>query len=144
MDQIPETLPERILEKMKAPPKADDVPIINPEQLVEANGFLFEFPSRFGMMAAQCQAFFDSSHELGDSHALAGKPTGIFWSTGFHGGGQENIADSTLEKVGEVNKLKEMTQIAEILRNFACNSVRRKLHCGEIVPSSEVLGSRPN
>ncbi|KAJ4957688.1 hypothetical protein NE237_024799 [Protea cynaroides] len=111
---------------MKAPPKVDDVPIINPEQLVEADGFLFGFPSRFGMMAAQCQAFFDSSHELGDSHALTA------------------LRDSTLEKVGEVNKLKEMIQIAEILRNFACNSVHRKLYCGEIVPSSDVLGSCPN
>ncbi|KAJ4963870.1 hypothetical protein NE237_023809 [Protea cynaroides] len=81
MEQIPETLPKRILEKMKGPPKADDVTMIKPEQLVEADGFLFGFPSRFGMMAAQCQAFFDSSHELEDSHPLADKLAGIFWST---------------------------------------------------------------
>ncbi|XP_042475508.1 probable NAD(P)H dehydrogenase (quinone) FQR1-like 3 isoform X2 [Macadamia integrifolia] len=100
--QVPETLPERVLEKMKAPPKAEDVPVISPEQLVEADGFLFGFPSRFGMMAAQFQAFFDGTHELGDSQALAGKPAGIFWSTGFHGGGQENTA------------LTAMTQLAHL------------------------------
>ncbi|KAJ4979254.1 hypothetical protein NE237_010034 [Protea cynaroides] len=103
--QIPETLPERVLEKMKAPPKADDVPMISPEQLVEADGFLFGFPSRFGMMAAQCQAFFDSSHELGDSHALAGKPAGIFWSTGFHGGGQENTALTAITQLAHLGIL---------------------------------------
>ena len=92
MEQIPETLPDRVLEKMKAPPKANDVAEIKPEQLSEADGFLFGFPSRFGMMPAQFLAFFDATDELWASQALAGKPAGIFWSTGFHGGGQENSA----------------------------------------------------
>ncbi|PIA32165.1 hypothetical protein AQUCO_04500040v1 [Aquilegia coerulea] len=90
--QVPETLPERILNKMKAPSKEEDVVVIKPEQLVEADGFLFGSPSRFGMMASQFLAFFDSTHELWACQALAGKPAGIFWSTGFHGGGQENTA----------------------------------------------------
>lgn len=89
--QVPETLPANVLEKMKAPPR-DEVPIITPEQLGEADGFIFGFPSRFGMMAAQFKAFFDSADDLWRSQKLAGKPAGIFWSTGFHGGGQENTA----------------------------------------------------
>ncbi|XP_057832142.1 NAD(P)H dehydrogenase (quinone) FQR1 isoform X3 [Cryptomeria japonica] len=76
---------------MKAPSKKE-VPIITPEKLAEADGFIFGFPSRFGMMAAQFKAFFDSTDELWKSQKLAGKPAGIFWSTGFHGGGQENTA----------------------------------------------------
>ncbi|KAF7152071.1 hypothetical protein RHSIM_Rhsim01G0236100 [Rhododendron simsii] len=90
--QVPETLPDRVLEKMKAPDKPHDVPEIRPEQLVEADGFLFGFPSRFGVMAAQFKAFFDATHDLWATQALAGKPAGIFWSTGFHGGGQELTA----------------------------------------------------
>ncbi|CAA3018553.1 probable NAD(P)H dehydrogenase (quinone) FQR1-like 3 [Olea europaea subsp. europaea] len=90
--KVAETLPERVLEKMKAPEKPDDVPEIRPEQLVEADGFIFGFPSRFGVMAAQFKAFFDATHEIWASQALAGKPAGIFWSTGFHGGGQELTA----------------------------------------------------
>lgn len=90
--QVPETLPELILQKMKAPPKPTDVPEIKPEQLEEADGFLFGFPSRFGVMAAQCKAFFDSTGDIWVRQALAGKPAGIFWSTGFHGGGQELTA----------------------------------------------------
>ncbi|XVF68955.1 hypothetical protein PTKIN_Ptkin11bG0042300 [Pterospermum kingtungense] len=77
---------------MKAPPKADEVPEIRPEQLMDADGFLFGFPSRFGVMAAQFKAFFDATTELWECQALAGKPAGIFWSTGFHGGGQELTA----------------------------------------------------
>ncbi|CAI9781475.1 unnamed protein product [Fraxinus pennsylvanica] len=90
--KVAETLPEQVLEKMKAPEKPDDVPEIRPEQLVEADGFIFGFPSRFGVMAAQFKAFFDATHEIWASQALAGKPAGIFWSTGFHGGGQELTA----------------------------------------------------
>ncbi|XP_048504204.1 probable NAD(P)H dehydrogenase (quinone) FQR1-like 1 isoform X2 [Beta vulgaris subsp. vulgaris] len=77
---------------MKAPPKPSDVGIIKPEELVNADGFLFGFPSRFGMMPAQFLAFFEASYELAASQSLAGKPAGVFWSTGFYGGGQENAA----------------------------------------------------
>ncbi|XP_062173132.1 probable NAD(P)H dehydrogenase (quinone) FQR1-like 3 [Alnus glutinosa] len=90
--QVPETLSDVILQKMKAPTKANDVAEIRPEQLQEADGFIFGFPSRFGVMAAQFKAFFDATHELWASQALAGKPAGIFWSTGFPGGGQELTA----------------------------------------------------
>ncbi|KAJ4949953.1 hypothetical protein NE237_026785 [Protea cynaroides] len=82
---------------MKAPPKANNVTMINHEQLVEADDFLFGFPSRFEMMAALCQAFFDSSHELGDSHTLASKPAGIIWSISFHGGGQKNTVGANIK-----------------------------------------------
>lgn len=89
---VPETLPQRVLEKMKAPPRPSDVTEIKPENLVDADGFLFGFPSRFGMMPSQFLAFFDTTHELWKSQSLAGKPAGVFWSTGFYGGGQENSA----------------------------------------------------
>ncbi|KAG2673186.1 hypothetical protein I3760_13G078000 [Carya illinoinensis] len=90
--QVPETLSNTILQKMRAPSKANDVAEIRPDQLLEADGLIFGFPSRFGVMAAQFKAFFDATHELWASQALAGKPAGIFWSTGFHGGGQELTA----------------------------------------------------
>lgn len=87
--KVPETLSDVVLQKMKAPSKANDVAEIRPEQLVDADGFIFGFPSRFGMMPSQLKAFFDATHELWAAQSLAGKPAGIFWSTGFHGGGQE-------------------------------------------------------
>ena len=43
--QVPETLPEGVLEKMYAPPKPD-VPIVDVHDLPSADGFVFAFPTR--------------------------------------------------------------------------------------------------
>ncbi|MBA0866044.1 hypothetical protein Goshw_017436 [Gossypium schwendimanii] len=58
--QVSETLSEEILGKMSAPPKSD-VPVITPNDLAEADGFVFGFPTRFGMMSAQFKAFLDAT-----------------------------------------------------------------------------------
>jgi len=89
--QVPETLPQEVLLKMGAPPKSE-VPIITPAQLAEADGLLFGFPTRYGMMCAQFKAFLDATGGLWRTQALAGKPAGIFVSTGSQGGGQETTA----------------------------------------------------
>ncbi|KAH9561686.1 hypothetical protein CY35_05G035900 [Sphagnum magellanicum] len=89
--QVPETLPIDVLGKMHAPPKSS-VPIIDVSQLPDADGFLFGFPTRYGMMPAQFKAFIDATGSLWRSQALAGKPAGIFVSTGGQGGGQETTA----------------------------------------------------
>jgi NAD(P)H dehydrogenase (quinone) len=86
--KVPETLSEEVMGKMGAPPKTD-VPVISPQELAEADGILFGFPTRFGMMAAQMKAFFDATGGLWREQSLAGKPAGIFFSTGTQGGGQE-------------------------------------------------------
>ncbi|KAL3820649.1 hypothetical protein ACJIZ3_006554 [Penstemon smallii] len=86
--QVPETLPGEVLGKLGAPPKSE-VPIITANELVDADGIIFGFPTRFGMMAAQFKAFIDSTGGLWKTQALAGKPAGIFYSTGSQGGGQE-------------------------------------------------------
>ena len=44
--QIKELLPEEILKKVRAPPKAQDVPVIQVNQLTDADGFLFGLPTR--------------------------------------------------------------------------------------------------
>ncbi|XP_071916089.1 quinone-oxidoreductase QR2-like [Coffea arabica] len=77
-----------ILGKLGAPPKSD-VPVITPHELPEADAFIFGFPTRFGMMAAQFKAFMDSTGFLWGAQKLAGKPAGIFYSTASQGGGQE-------------------------------------------------------
>ncbi|OIT26513.1 putative nad(p)h dehydrogenase (quinone) fqr1-like 1 [Nicotiana attenuata] len=89
--QVPEILSEDVLAKMHAPPKGD-TPIITADELAEGDGFVFGFPTRFGMMAAQFKAFLDSTGGLWRTQQLAGKPAGIFLSTGSQGGGQETTA----------------------------------------------------
>jgi len=87
--QVAETLSQEILDKMQAPPKPD-LPIITPEKLAEADGFLFGFPTRFGSMAAQFKAFLDSTGQLWFTNKLNGKFAGIFTSTATQHGGQES------------------------------------------------------
>ncbi|CAI9784338.1 unnamed protein product [Fraxinus pennsylvanica] len=90
-EHVPETLPYEVLMKKSAPPKSD-VPIIIPSNFLEADGFVFGFPTRFGMMAAQFKAFLDVTRDLWRTRQLAGKPTGIFYNTRSQGGGQETTA----------------------------------------------------
>ncbi|CAL0309450.1 unnamed protein product [Lupinus luteus] len=88
--QVAETLSEVVLGKMHAPQKKD-VPIIKPNDLTEADGFLFGFPARYGMMPSQFKAFLDATGGLWRTQALAGKPAGLFFSTSSQGGGQEEV-----------------------------------------------------
>ncbi|XP_072987391.1 probable NAD(P)H dehydrogenase (quinone) FQR1-like 2 [Typha latifolia] len=91
--RVPETLPSEVLDQMKAPPKDPEIPVITAAaELEEADGILFGFPTRYGAMAAQMKAFFDSTGQLWKEQKLAGKPAGFFVSTGTQGGGQETTA----------------------------------------------------
>ncbi|CAN1123717.1 Probable NAD(P)H dehydrogenase (quinone) FQR1-like 2 [Linum perenne] len=50
--RVPETLSSEVLEKMKAPPKDPSIPdITEAADLVEADGILFGFPTRYGSMS---------------------------------------------------------------------------------------------
>jgi len=89
--QVAETLPKDVLDKMGAPPKPD-VPVINPNDLADADGFIFGIPTRFGMMASQVKALFDATGQLWGKGALVGKVGSLFFSTATQGGGQETTA----------------------------------------------------
>ncbi|XP_059314179.1 probable NAD(P)H dehydrogenase (quinone) FQR1-like 2 [Lycium ferocissimum] len=90
--KVPETLTPDVLEQMKVPQRDGEIPVISVDELVEADGFLFGFPTRYGCMAAQMKAFFDSTGTLWREQKLAGLPAGFFVSTGTQGGGQETTA----------------------------------------------------
>ncbi|RID46502.1 hypothetical protein BRARA_I03157 [Brassica rapa] len=85
--QVPETLQEDLLSKMSAPPKSD-APLVTPNDLAEADGFVFGFPTRFSMMAAQFKVFLDATGGLRRTQQLAGNLAGILYSTRSQGGGQ--------------------------------------------------------
>lgn len=91
--RVPETLSPEVLKQMRVPSKEDDdVPLVAVEELAEADGLLFGFPTRFGSMAAQMKTFFEGTEPLCAEQRLAGKPAGFFVSTGTQGGGQETTA----------------------------------------------------
>lgn len=89
--QVAETLPPKILEIVKAPPKSED-PIIKPETLLEYDAFLFGIPTRYGNQPSQWRSFWDSTGGLWAKASLNGKYAGLFVSTGTPGGGQEATA----------------------------------------------------
>lgn len=90
--RVPETLAPEVLDQMKVPPREGEIPVLSAEELVEADGLLFGFPTRYGSMSAQMKAFFDSTGQLWKEQKLAGVPAGFFVSTGTQGGGQETTA----------------------------------------------------
>ncbi|KAF6265674.1 flavo protein-like protein [Scenedesmus sp. NREL 46B-D3] len=87
--QVAETLPAEVLVKMHAPAKPEDVPVANPSTIDAADGFVFGFPTRFGMMCAQMKAFFDATGGHWQKGSLAGKAASMFTSTASQGSGQE-------------------------------------------------------
>jgi NAD(P)H dehydrogenase (quinone) len=87
--QIPETLPQDILEKMHAPAKPE-YPIIAPAELENFDAFIFGIPTRYGNFPAQWKAFWDATGSLWGKGALAGKYASVFVSSGTPGGGQES------------------------------------------------------
>jgi NAD(P)H dehydrogenase (quinone) len=58
--------------------------------LKTCDGLALGSPTRFGNMASPLKYFLDSTTEIWFSGALAGKPAGVFTSTGSMHGGQES------------------------------------------------------
>jgi NAD(P)H dehydrogenase (quinone) len=96
--QVPETLSQDVLAKMHAPEKDKNVPTITfgepaantvtlEDALVNCDGILFGYPTRFGGMPAQVKAVWDATGGLWMKGALVGKPISVFFSTGTQGGG---------------------------------------------------------
>jgi NAD(P)H dehydrogenase (quinone) len=108
--QVPETLSQEVLTKMHAADKDKSVPTITfgeagentvtlEDALVNCDGILFGYPTRFGGMPAQVKALWDATGGLWMKGALIGKPIGIFFSTGTQGGGYENSFVFNLKQI---------------------------------------------
>jgi NAD(P)H dehydrogenase (quinone) len=73
-----------------APPVPDEgAPYVEARDLSECQGLLLGSPTRFGVMAAPMKYFIDGLGSEWASGTLAGKPAGVFTSTGTMHGGQE-------------------------------------------------------
>ena len=90
--RVPELVPEAALAQsgaLEAQKAFAHVPVIEPEQLAEADAIIFGTPTRFGNMAAQMRNFLDRTGKLWLSGALVGKVGSVFASTATQHGGQE-------------------------------------------------------
>jgi NAD(P)H dehydrogenase (quinone) len=105
--QIPETLSQEVLAKMHAPEKDKNVTTITfgeagdntvtvEDALVNCDGILLGYPTRFGGMPAQVKTLWDATGGLWMKGALVGKPISVFFSTGSQGGGQETTVLTSL------------------------------------------------
>lgn len=122
--RVEETLSDEILEKMNAPEKADDIPVITPEKLAEYDAFLFGIPTRFGALPAQWSAFWDKTGVIWTKGSYFGKVAGLFVSTAGFGGGQETTIKSALSylthhgiiyiPLGYKNVFAELANVEEI------------------------------
>lgn len=95
--QVPELMPEEALEKSGAKGARAafaHVPVIQPDQLLEADAILFGTPTRFGNMAAQMRNFLDQTGQIWYQGGLIGKVGSVFASTATQHGGQETTITS--------------------------------------------------
>lgn len=91
--QVPELMPEEALEKSGAKAARAafaHVPVIQPDQLAQADALIFGTPTRFGMMAAQMRNLLDQTGGLWMKGSLIGKVGSVFTSTATQHGGQES------------------------------------------------------
>ncbi|MCK9529848.1 MAG: NAD(P)H:quinone oxidoreductase [Gammaproteobacteria bacterium] len=68
----------------------DGPPYVEARDLEECAGLLLGSPTRFGNMAAPMKYFLDTTSSQWLAGSLAGKPAGVFTSTGSIHGGQES------------------------------------------------------
>jgi NAD(P)H dehydrogenase (quinone) len=68
----------------------DGPPYVEVRDLEECAGLLLGSPTRFGNMAAPMKYFLDTTSSQWLAGSLAGKPAGVFTSTGSIHGGQES------------------------------------------------------
>ena len=71
-------------------------PYAHLDDLTACDGLLLGSPTRFGNMAAPLRYFLDQTSSLWLNGALAGKPAGVFTSTGALHGGQETTLISMM------------------------------------------------
>jgi NAD(P)H dehydrogenase (quinone) len=95
--QVPELLPDTVLEKMGAKQAKQafaHVPTAKVDQLADADAIIFGVPTRYGNVVSQIQSFLDATGQLWLKGALIGKVGSAFSSTATQHGGHETTIRS--------------------------------------------------
>ena len=95
--QVPETLPNNVMEKMRAIETKKlfaHIPVLTRDKyedlLAGADALIFGTPTRYGMMTAEMRTVLDGLGELWSRDAFVGKVGSVFTSSGTQHGGQES------------------------------------------------------
>ena len=97
LSQVPELLPDAVLDKMgarQAKQAFAHVPTARVDQLPNADAIIWGVPTRYGNVVSQVQSFIDATGQLWLSGALIGKVGSVFTSTATQHGGQETTIRS--------------------------------------------------
>jgi len=90
---VPETLPDKVLEKMgavEAQNQQGHIPVCTVDELSSADAIIFGTPTRFGNMCGQMRQFLDATGQLWVSGDLIGKVGSVIASSNTQHGGQES------------------------------------------------------
>jgi NAD(P)H dehydrogenase (quinone) len=94
--RVPETAPQAVVEAAHFKTDTAHPLIEGPEALKNYDAIIVGTPTRFGRMASQMAAFWDTAGGLWASGALHGKVGGAFASTATQHGGQEQTLFSVI------------------------------------------------
>jgi NAD(P)H dehydrogenase (quinone) len=128
--QVPESMPDAVLEKIGAKAARQafaHVPVMDPDQLPEADAVVFGTPTRFGNMAGQMRNFLDRTGNLWMKGSLIGKVGSAFTSTASQHGGQETT----------------LTSFHTTLLHLGMVIVGVPYSCKELVNMDEISGGTP-
>ncbi|PWA66142.1 NAD(P)H dehydrogenase (quinone) FQR1 [Artemisia annua] len=131
--QVPEILSEEVLKKMSAPPKSD-VPVITPNELGEADGYIFGFPTlvHHGMIFVPIGYIFgDGMSEMGE--LKGGSPYG---AGTFSGDGSRQPSKLELEQAFHQGKYIATDAITSLLSIVALNLSTYLSHINSYLLSS--------
>lgn len=95
--RVPELMDEETLKRVgawEAQQQFADVPVIEPEQLLEADAIIIGTPTRFGNMCAQMRNFWDRTGRMWQQGKLIGKLASAFVGIGTQHGGHETTITS--------------------------------------------------
>lgn len=93
---VPETAPPEVVEAAGFQKMEGHACIEGPDKLAEYDGIVVGTPTRYGRMASQMAAFWDTTGGLWMKGALIGKVGAAFTSTAAQHGGQETTCFSVL------------------------------------------------
>jgi NAD(P)H dehydrogenase (quinone) len=90
--RVPETLPPEVLKAMGADEAQKAFAGEKPakfEEFGNYDGYVFAFPTRFGVVSAQFKAFLDATGQTWSQGGLIDKPVAMMTSSAMQHGGQE-------------------------------------------------------
>lgn len=94
--RVPETAPQAVVEAAHFKTDSAHPVISGPEALADYDAIIVGSPTRFGRLASQMAAFWDTAGGLWAKGALHGKVGGAFTSTATQHGGQETTLFSMI------------------------------------------------